>query len=332
MSFDVGVLHPNQPHLFADLAELLLITNNLGKATLGRADLADLFNDTVISLEEIDAEASETAMSGGKSSAEITDRQAQQIDDVFSQLEYRALAIGDAYPFALQNELLTLNATLTDTQKIYTLLLVCSRLRSFISSRGAAQMRASDFARTSREAMRGLLPSFASVDVFDANSEDRRNIYGTNLREAVKVLARKLSIRLIEDQVASLSTSGDRGIDLVGVVDFADNALGNYAVFGQCGAQEVDWPSKKLEAHPINQRDLFHIQADYPSIIFTPVFFRNSNGNWIDNRELNGVFLVDRLRILKLILKIQNQPHVVATQWFRNFETWLNEIRDQRTI
>jgi hypothetical protein len=326
MSFDVGVLHPSQPHLFADLAELLLITNNLGKETVAKADLADLFNDAVISSEEIDEETDENEVTASKSSAEISSRQERQVEDIFAQLEYRAIAVGESYPFSVKDELLTRKKDLTDIQKIYTLLLICSRLRSFNGREGVRQKRAADFTRASREAMRGLLPSFATVDVFDANSEDRRNIYGTNLRAAVKVLADKLKIPLIEEQLTSLSTSGDRGIDLVGIVDFADNARGNFAIFGQCGAQEVDWPTKKLEAHPINQRDLFVLQVDYPSIMFTPVFFRNSSGSWVDNRALNGVFLVDRLRMLKLILQTDCQNRLVNSEWFKNFDGWLTEI------
>ena len=54
MTFEIGELHPNSPHLFADLAELLLLANHNGRKFLHLNDLESLLNAGSISADEID--------------------------------------------------------------------------------------------------------------------------------------------------------------------------------------------------------------------------------------------------------------------------------------
>ncbi|MBL4955207.1 hypothetical protein JK635_23995, partial [Neobacillus sp. YIM B02564] len=166
-----------------------------------------------------------------------------------------------------------------------------------------------------------LLPAHAQVRIFDANSDDRREYYSTDLREALKVLGQDLRvIGINEKECDNAGSSGDAGLDLVAVVDFDDGASNSYALLGQCGAQEKDWPKKKLEAHSMNYRNFFHMQLDYMGIMFTPVCYRMANGEWTDNQNANGVLLADRVRILKL-LELQNQWNEITTApWFLKFE------------
>ena len=60
MNFKIGELHPNTPHLFADLAELLLLTGFNGKKTIHKNDLEAVLLRGPISHEEIDDEETET--------------------------------------------------------------------------------------------------------------------------------------------------------------------------------------------------------------------------------------------------------------------------------
>ncbi|MDD2894192.1 MAG: hypothetical protein PHF20_09730 [Halothiobacillaceae bacterium] len=322
MSFDVGEIHPNTPHLFADLAELSLLVGDVGRTHLHKNDLEYLLNKESITTEEIDDEANaeQEADDTDLSTAERTDRLERQLEDVFTQLGYRASAFSDYYPFYVNGEQLILKDTFTERHRVYRLLLACSRLRSF-GRGGLPQRWAKHFAKLSKIALEALVPIRAETRIFDANSDDRRNYYSTDLRHALRKMGQDLGVLFInEDECNNAGSSGDAGFDLISTIKFEDGAATNFALLGQCGAQEKGWPSKTLEAHAINLRHYFQIQFDYPSTMFTPVCYRTATGEWVDNRCANGILLADRGRILNLI-EVQNQwTALVQLPWFNEFE------------
>ncbi len=324
MNFNIGELHPNSPHLFADLVELLLLTDYFGKMYLHKSDLAELLNKEVISHEEIDCE--EELIENKQSSSEYNGRSEEQIDEVMAQLEYREKSLSSFYPFIKDGEEFRLSPQLDEKCRIYRFLLACSRLRSFESKR-VSQKWAKCFTNLSKLAMMGLLPKYAKVRIFDANSEDRRTYYGTNLRDALKKLGNDLRVTGINNEnIEKISTSGDGGVDLVGGIDFDDGAVTSFAILGQCGAREKDWPKKTLESHAMNIGNFFHMQYHFPSAMFTPILFRTISGEWVDAKCANGVFIADRSRILKL-LEMQNKCNsLVDEPWFLDFESELQEI------
>lgn len=324
MNFKIGELHPNTPHLFSDLAELLLLIGYNGRTELHKNDLESILLNGPISHEEIDDE--DIADGAEPTSAERNNRTDRQLEDVVTQLEYRSRALADYYPFSVVGERLILNHTLNNKQRVYRMLLTCSRLRSF-GGNGVAQRWAKVFAQLSKLALTGLLPSHAHVRIFDANSDDRRNYYSTDLRKALKTLGKDLRvIKINEEECNKVGASGDAGLDLVAVVDFDDGASNSFAVLGQCGAQEQSWPKKTLEAHPMRYRHCFQMQFDYPAVMFTPVCFRTADGEWADNQSANGIFLADRGRILNLIALQDQWNAIVDTPWFKEFEAELASI------
>lgn len=328
MNFETGNLHPNTPHLFADLAELLLLSKWIGRDNLHKNDLEELLTQGAVSSDEIDDEdASENAAQlTNQSTAERSSRMETQLEDVMVQLEYRSRSLAAYYPFSISGETLSATGPLSDEARVYRMLLSCSRLRSFKKT-GVPQRWAKHFAKLSKIALTGLAPSHASVKIFDANSDDRKNYYTTDLRKALRILGKDLGVLAInETECDKVGPSGDAGLDLVAVIDFDDDAAVNYALLAQCGAQETGWPNKTLEAHSLRYRNYFHMQFDYPGVMFTPVFYRDSQGAWLDNQSTNGILLIDRLRILKLIA-VQNQwESIVTAAWFTEFETEFEEI------
>lgn len=322
MSFEIGDIHPNTPHLFADLAELLLLVGYVGRTHVHKNDLESMLNNGSITPEEIDdeADAEQEADDTDASSAERTARMERQLEDVFTQLSYRANALSDFYPFCIDGEQLVVKDTLTEKHRVYRLLLACSRLRSF-GMDGLPQRWAKHFAQLSKIALAALVPIRAETRVFDANSDDRKNYYSTDLRIALKRMGQDLGVLLTnEDECNKAGPSGDAGFDLIATIKFDDGAATNFALLGQCGAQEKGWPSKTLEAHAINLRHYFQIQFDYPSTMFTPVCYRTATGEWVDNKCANGILLADRGRILNLI-EAQNQwAALVKLPWFEKFE------------
>lgn len=332
MIFNIGELHPNTPYLFADLAELALWVRYNGKTRLHKNDLEGVLARGVISPDEIDSEENAEAMEDEAEmpSAQKLERREQQLEDVMFQLNYRTGALNDLYPFEVEGETLELKANLTPKQRVYGFLLACSRLRSFQRptpqtpndiAKGVAQRWAKAFTELCKIALTGLLPTNATVRIFDANSHDRATYYTHVLSEALKTLGKDLGvIHVNEVECNKAGASGDAGLDLVAVVDFADGAATNYAILGQCGAQETGWPAKTLEAHIFRFSTYFQRMFDYPGIMFTPVCYRAGDGQWFDNQAATGVMLLDRGRILSLIETQKRWDEIVETNWFQAYE------------
>jgi hypothetical protein len=205
MTFNLGVLHQTQPHLFADLAELILAVRYDDNDELSQTKLDHLLKEMPHDLDELDEDY-------------IPD---DTLEDCWTQLEYRHSVFDEFYPFVVKNDQLLWKAGQpTDKQCLYLFLLICSRLRSFENSGGFRQYAAKAFTQICREALQVLSGENAVVRIFDANSDDRRNHYGTDLRLAMKKLAQEMGgCNINESEIAKLSSSGDYGLDLIAVHD-----------------------------------------------------------------------------------------------------------------
>ncbi|QOY94733.1 hypothetical protein IM543_02120 [Massilia sp. UMI-21] len=299
MSFEIGVLHKSRPHLLADLAELLLLVGYDNLDELSQAKLELLSKEMPAASDSEDASDDDDDDEHAIDKIEEVDR---CIEDCWQLLEYREAAFDDFYPFrVIGNQLVWKAGARTEKQCAYFLLLICSRLRSF-RIKGFPQKAAKEFTSFCKEALKALAPPGATVRVFDANSDDRRMHYGTNLRNAIKVLAKEIGAHYInEAEIAKIPTSGDMGLDLVSSRKFVDFACGAYSIFGQCGAQENEWPTKTLEAHPIKFQGLFTLLNQPDNLMFIPISYRDSTGDWVAGYRSSGCLLLDRQRILELV-------------------------------
>lgn len=326
-TFKIGDIHPSVPHLFADLAELAAVINYTGRYDLHKNDLITIKSQSNTSVDDIDQETEEDENEG--SDAERSDRLERQVEDVWTQLDFRENSLKDIYPFVVNGDFISLKENLTDIQRIYLFLLACSRLRSFKKAqKGIIQFWAKNFAIVSKFCTTALLPPHSKVRIFDANSDDRRAYYGTDLRKALKKMGKDLAVPYINEQECDrASSSGDAGFDIVATVEFDDKLSSNYALLGQCGAQETEWPKKTLEAHSLKLRTYFQVHFDIPTLMFTPIFYRNSDGEWVDNSPCAGVLVIDRARILQLLKKTTHCPAIVAEQWFIEFEQLIGELK-----
>lgn len=328
MAFKIGDFLPNTPHLFADLAELLTLLNLTGQFDLHKNQLAAIKNQEITSADELDFEDIENAVIND---AEKSDRFEKQLEDVWSQLEYREGSLGSAYPFVIDGDSISLLSNLNEEQRIYCFLLCCSRLRSFFNYKGLVQLWAKFFTFLCKQAFYELAPKFANIKIFDANSPDRKKYYGTDLRDALPILGRDLGVISVNDNnCKSSDPAGDGGFDLIAVLNFEDGQTSNFGILGQCGAQEKDWPTKNLEAHSLNLRHYFHTNFDHPSVMCTPVFYRDTDGSWVDERPTNGVVLLDRKRLLHMIIKGNHVSNIVNSTWFLQYEVKRSTIEIER--
>lgn len=312
MSFEIGVLHKSRPHLLADLAELLLVVQYDNLEQLSQAKLELIAKEMPLSAD--DDELDDDDNNPEPHAIDKHDAVDRFIEDCWQQLEYRQAVFGEFYPFKIEGtQLKWREGPRTERQCVYAFLLICSRLRSF-KIKGYPQGAARAFTRICREALEAVSGRTASVRVFDWNSDDRRNHFGSDLRKAMKKLAGDLGAHFINEvEINKLSSSGDYGLDLVSTHHFSDGACGSYNIFGQCGAQEREWPSKTLEAHPIKFQGLFTLLNQPDNLMFIPISFRDANGSWVAGHRTSGCLLIDRLRILQLIDPYWDESHARFT-------------------
>lgn len=323
--FEAGEVQIRTPHLAADLLELLISIDYFGKQRVSKNDALSAFVNFECSPEELDeivAEEDDDNIVTNKN--ERNSKLERQIEDIWSQLSYRDKAFDFFYPFNVENEQISINSSLKNEQKYYLFLLACSRLRSF-KAKGICQKWAKLFTEIAKNCLINLLPESAIVKIFDANSDDRKSYYSTDLRQAVRKLCADLGARIHEDECQRLSSSGDAGIDLVGIVPFNDNLYSNFAILGQCACQEKNWPSKTIEAHQLN---IQHLISQFHSInaVFIPISYRDSDGAWVNNKHTNLCLLVDRLRILKTLSQKFNWDNSLISEFESDFNKFKIEF------
>lgn len=329
VSFQIGDVHLSTAHLAADLIEIMSALCFFGRNYVHKNDFEQLLVSGSRSLDEgIDSDSADSGDENeGVSDAESHSDNDRSIDLIWEQLEYRSNAFGDFYPFVMGGDRIYFCENLSAKMRLYILLLACSRLRSF-KSKGLSQRWAKIYAFVCNQAMRGLLPAVASARIFDANSEDRHEYYGKNLRHALRKLGNDLgAFSINEGLIDEQSSSGDAGLDIVGTLAFNDGAPGHLVIMGQCGAQEKGWTEKTLESHPDAFRHLFNMPIPWASVMFTPVCYRRSSGVWHNSRYASGALLLDRLRILKLLANENVCELLVESKYVGNFEKEFKSVK-----
>jgi len=306
LTFEIGHIPKTTPHLFADCVELLLYFENYSE--ISKSDLENF----LIQEDDIPEKWGQYEYQREIGRASKHDEIYQSIEDCFTQLEYRIKAFSSFYPFFFKERVFIRYGKdeLTNRHYLYTFMLICSRLRSF--PKNHAQKFSSLFEKVSAQAMKTLLPEFAKVHIFGANSADRKTYYGTDLRVALKKLSENICEYPIEENIEPESSSSDAGLDIVGYIGFDDPAYGSLAFFGQCAAREYDWPQKNFEAHPHKLRAFFNFTHDPMNLIFIPVCYRQATGEWVKNSPSYGAVLLDRLRICHLLKEKALIPEVLS--------------------
>lgn len=313
-TFSIGQTHKRHSWLGADLVELLTYLDYSGRNHIHKNDIINVNERSPSSMDEVDGDLQRDQ---SLSQAQRVDWSEQVCEDIWSQLEYRQGHLRCAYPFVVEGDTIYLKPEQEELHYVYKLLLATSRLRSFPKQSGFRQKWAKSFAEVSRFAFSAMLPDYATCKVFDANSDDRKNYYGTNLRDAIKVLARDIKAELRNEE--EIETSGDLGIDLVGHIPFSDDAESIPVWLGQCGAQEEYWPDKKLEAHPLNHRAHLSSLNDWQCAMFTPICYRSASGEWIKKRDASGNILIDRIRIMELVQRKDYKNDLCTSHWITSF-------------
>lgn len=288
--FDRGEVPKTKSYQFADLAELLLLVGDYDE--LSHIDL-----ERVITQGTPDSDPDEKH-DETQHAVEINNREQGYIKSCFNHFAYRVGAFDDAYPFELDDEVLIKKQLINEQNYVYLFLLGCSRLASFKELK-FRQICAHLFVEVAAQTLRQLMSENARVWIFDANSDDRRAFFDTHLHVALRKLGSEISERPAEHVVIQQSSSGDGGLDLVGVQQFPDRGRGYLTIFGQCAAQQNGWPTKTLETRRL--KALFNFSHDPYNLNFIPVLYRQSNGAWINEVHTSDCLIIDRVRIIKTL-------------------------------
>ena len=224
------------------------------------------------------------------------------------------------YPFEFKENRLIPKVAWKDKPeyKLYLNLLITSRLKFLKDNR---QKIASDFETICKKALQDWLPKF-SCKLFSPGSDDRKTFFDKNLRHALFKLAYfinevpyKEKINEKRDNRFCLSSSGDNGLDLVGVKKFSDQQRGAIVFFGQCATKGMRWEKKTLEAHYLNFKDYMSFSNTPINIVFIPILYRDNNNNFIKEKPLQNCLLVDRQRLLSMV-----KPENISQMSLNDFE------------
>lgn len=295
MIADYGALNDKSPHILADLLEIKCLNES---RPIARGDI-----ETIVGLDgghnlQRELRIEEKAVNTG-SSAEQNARVQRLSEDVFSHLSYRARAFQKWYPFTVNADVIETSAALSDRQKIYALLLSCSRLKMF--SQSARSVLASRFEALSVEALKGLCFGWDVIH-FGMNGKDRPR-FGTKLKVAIAKLASQLKDTALPIEIDAIPDNdhGDGGIDIVIANTLGDDAQGCPCYLVQCAARQDTWPEKKLEAHSLgNIGRWIHFFHNPGTFLAIPLCYRGPDGKWVDTIAFSTV-LFDRLRLIKLL-------------------------------
>jgi len=118
-----------------------------------------------------------------------------------------------------------------------------------------------------------------------------------------KKLANNLNERNIcEPNNIGDKDTGDGGLDIVAWRALPDdNSPGNLICFAQCACSPDEWEGKLFDAHIDKWRHIIDFVHFPANIMFIPLCFRSSNGDWFNKSEIRSSIVLDRLRICKLL-------------------------------
>lgn len=302
--FSFGRVAKTRAHLLADTVEIALAFGDYEQVS--KTDVGGIINSSakdssdLMNVGQEDLDDNDHPDETGE--VEVSDRMQGYIDAAFDQIEYRAAVLGDYYPFLVSGEVVTMKVGISEAAKLYIFLLACSRSRSF-GIKGIKQSLANCFEDVSAACLKNMVSKLGVVYQFGPNSDDRKTHFGSLLAEAIPALCKELGMVPSPTWKPPAGASGDAKIDIVGVYGFSDTAQGYTVVVGQCAAMEdeKDWQKKRQEADFETKNGTFHYLTKPAAALFMPVFYRDTNGDWIDADMVSGVIAVDRLRIIQSI-------------------------------
>lgn len=266
--------------------------------------VSELFEITALEDEGI----SESGWSGNdvaSTASAVADRRTLRADDTFSNLLWRSANYGDAYPFKISanNDVLSCNSALSDQQRLYCFLLLCSNLNY---AKKHMQLLTKNFEVLCIDYLKTLLSPDAVVHPFGAGVAG--GVFSGKLFNKIDKLAALLNEKLlVEEGDFDDADVGDGGLDIVAWLEPEDACPTRVMIFCQCACTR-QWISKQSSSHEHvwSQRIAFTLRP--LNAIFIPQSFRGLDGKWFQRLKIHDSLLVDRLRLVKRIGPALSNP------------------------
>lgn len=233
-------------------------------------------------------------------------------ETVFYELEDRARAAGDGYPFSVGEQAIQLNSDLLETGSTYVFLLLLSKF-GVNAAVGVRVRPERDFEDISMAAAEGY---------FGHNEHDDSYLFAFPRRTpasgfpaAVDELSRRLGEGGGAKPVAPAAQQKDAHLDVVVWHGFADRRPGQVIAFGQCAAGE-NWTTKLSEL-PDTRSWYQAWMRDPPSVPAVRMFFmphRPTRDEWTTRAIVGGV-LFDRCRIAYHVPRLPSQVRSRCVRW-----------------
>lgn len=283
-------------HLYADYVELNAL---FLKEEVTIADISDKLGDVkdsnVLETEELDA-IEEELVEIASLEAERNDVIADRFYSIFEVCKDRqSLYTNEEYPFVVTDNQIKLKNNLSDKQKIYILLLLCSNLNCF----GVIEHELTvDFELLSYYALTSYLPSKAIVKSFGKNSG-----YTGNAINKIKVLATDIGVEVNEKYLSCISQQNvqERGCDIVAWIPFRDNIPNKLIALSQCACGK-EWDKKQSDTEFF--KGYFYFEKSPLHIMFIPCAISNTGDKFHQHDRILDHLFFDRKRIIEQLDEI----------------------------
>jgi hypothetical protein len=222
-------------------------------------------------------------------------------NDLIELISSRIAAYDDKYPFSMNGRSrLTLKANITDCQKLYIFMLLCSNTSKI---ENASDFRR-DFELISYKAMVDFLPSHSNCYIMGKSGIGGQRYTG-HIEKKLALLAADLSSKIIYDEDAFAgNNSGDGGVDIVAWVPFlGDGNLKYMPLYAAQCATGRDWKHKQDEA--ANLKHYIETPKSFNVCLFIPYDGRNTDGGHNEKGSIRVPILFDRLRIINMFTDYQ---------------------------
>ncbi|MBU0489734.1 MAG: hypothetical protein KKD31_17465 [Bacteroidetes bacterium] len=276
----------NRKHLFADFVELVSFFSS-GPATLN--DVLDRYRQEGIRVCPNEKIPNQEI---GSDTFEDDDLNELWMKEVFETCEFRQNVLQDAYPYNVNDGLITLSPTLSDRQNLYLMLLLSSNLNYFPDFEAKLT---SDFETVSFFSLKSFLPESAIIKRLGAKSD-----YHGMTSEKIKTLGRDLNV-FINEKVIDQNVFGtkERGLDIIGWIPFRDKVPNMVVLYGQCACGK-EWYKKQTETRRYETSYFPHFKHIPINTMFIPYALVEDENSFFQQDEIYCL-LFERFRILEYL-------------------------------
>lgn len=311
----------NEPYLWADYVEILVLTNADRSFSRG-----DLYSTLQAQPEAVLAETDEAEEDNHETdnADEITTRRRPRrglsrayVDSkwsfAISFVRQRIDLFGNSYPFVISEDRDTveLRSTsvngLTDLEKLYLALLICSNIK-YVNLGSRSEITRS-FELISLPIFESLMPQGSIIKACWASGGEAAPYTGTLYNKFTNIAADIRCTANFKQRDFSRGNSGDGGLDIIAWHPMGDQRDAIPISFVQCGCSQEEWEAKQLEASPAMLWSKFPVAHRWATYYFLPQDLRWVDGEWAHKSKLGDAIFVDRLRLINLTRTVGTIDH-----------------------